>query len=224
MRPEALARAHLKARNLGFAEGTARQAVEKQPNQVVPLAALVEILHAVGKDDEARKEYAKLQVTARAADRDVPVFQRLAPVVAGWRSGETGTAKATDTDTADDTGPRIDLTTVGPLSWSPWGAASLDGTDTDGKPWSLESRRGRNVVVLFFLGGKCAHCMQQLQLFGKAQKELAALDTDLVAIGTDDIEATLRPEAEPRPDRVPDADAGRPGARPVQALRGVRRI
>src|SRR5262249_39564238 len=54
MRPEALARAHLAARNYGFAETTARKAVDQNPNQVAPLAALVEILHAAGKDKEAK--------------------------------------------------------------------------------------------------------------------------------------------------------------------------
>ena len=44
-------------RNFGFAESIARQAVDKNPNQVPPLAALVEILHAVGKDKDAREAY-----------------------------------------------------------------------------------------------------------------------------------------------------------------------
>src|SRR5439155_7598049 len=45
MRPEALARAHLAARNYGFAVSTARDAVLKNPNQVAPLATQVEVLH-----------------------------------------------------------------------------------------------------------------------------------------------------------------------------------
>ena len=53
MRPEALARHHLAARNYGFAESTARQAVEKNPKQVPALAAQVEVLHAAGKEKEA---------------------------------------------------------------------------------------------------------------------------------------------------------------------------
>ncbi len=62
MRPEALARAHLAARNYGFAESHARQAVAKNPNQVPPLAALVEILQAVGKEKEAREAYRNTRV------------------------------------------------------------------------------------------------------------------------------------------------------------------
>src|SRR5262249_20572044 len=102
MRPEALARAHLAARNLGFAEATAREAVKKQPNQVPPLAALVEILHAVGKDDEARKQFRILEPLARQADWDVPVFQRLTPIVAAWRTAGTPAGPARPEPPTDD--------------------------------------------------------------------------------------------------------------------------
>jgi peroxiredoxin len=194
MRPEALARAHLAARNFGFAEGTARAAVDKQPNQVPPLAALVEVLHAVGKDDDARKAFRTLEPLARHADRDVPVFQRLAPIVAAWKDDapqrpSTASVNADATSTDDATVERIDLTTLGPLAWSPSPAEPFEATDTDGRTWTLADHQGRNVVILFFLGGKCAHCMQQLDLFGKAVKDLDALDAALVAIGSDDRDA-----------------------------------
>ena len=78
MRPEALARAHLAARNYGFAETNARQAVAKNPNQVPALAAEVEVLHACGKEQEAREAYRLLEPLARCADRDLPVFR-------GWK-------------------------------------------------------------------------------------------------------------------------------------------
>ena len=94
MRPEALARAHLAARNYGFAESIARKAVDKNPNQVPPLAALVEILHAAGKDKEAREAYRKLEPMARWADRDLPVFRRLEPIVARWKADKTWTPPA----------------------------------------------------------------------------------------------------------------------------------
>ena len=62
-------------------------------------------------------------------------------------------------------------------------------TDTAGAPWSLAERKGKNVLIIFFLGGKCAHCMQQLELFGKEMESLKKLNIELVAIGTDDVEA-----------------------------------
>jgi peroxiredoxin len=85
---------------------------------------------------------------------------------------------------------RIDLTTLGPLTWSPSPAPLLSGTDTDDRAWTLADRKGKNVLILFYLGGKCAHCMQQLEAFGKEVEALKGLDTEVVAVGSDDAEAT----------------------------------
>jgi peroxiredoxin len=76
------------------------------------------------------------------------------------------------------------------LTWTPYPAPLLAGVDTEGATWDLSAHRGRNVLVIFYLGGKCAHCLQQLTEFGKAFEELKALNTDVVAISTDDREAT----------------------------------
>ena len=199
MRPEALARAHLAARNLGFAESAAKKAVEQLPDTVPPLAAQVEILHACGKDQAARDAYRKLAPLARAADPDSPVLRRLAPIVAGWKGDKDWKPPAPDSSPTDDaTAQRIDLSTLGPLTWSPFAAEPFSLADTAGKPRELAEHRGKNVVVLFFLGGKCPHCMQQLQLFGKENDAFKKLNTEIVAISSDGAEAakTLKNNAE----------------------------
>ncbi len=192
MRPESLARAHLKARNFGFAETTAAQAVAKNPNQVAPLAAQVEILHACGKDKEAQEAYRRLEPLARSADRDLPVFRRIETIVSQWKAEKTWArdaepASATGTD--ETTINRTDLTTLGPLTWAPSPAEPFSRPDTTGTPWALAGRKGKNVLIIFALGGKCAHCMQQLQLFGKEFEALKKLNVETVAIATDDLEA-----------------------------------
>jgi peroxiredoxin/tetratricopeptide (TPR) repeat protein len=190
MRPEALARAHLAARNYGLAESTARRAVDRQADQVPLLAALVEILQAVGKPKDAQEAYKKLVPLARRADLDTPVFRRLAGIVAGWKAAGDWSPPGPSTATDEAEAGRIDLTTVGPLAWSPTAAEPIDLADTDGRPWRLADHRGRAVVVIFFLGGKCAHCMQQLQVFGKEIDALKRLDADLVAVSTDGLDAS----------------------------------
>jgi peroxiredoxin/tetratricopeptide (TPR) repeat protein len=192
MRSEALARAHLTARNFGFAESTAKDAVSKQPNQVPPLAAQVEILHACGKIKAAQEAYRKLEPLARHADRDLPVFQRLAPIVASWKGDATWKETPPPAEQGSDaaTQNRVDLTTLGPLTWSPVPAELFTRTDTTDTAWSLADHKGRNVLQIFFLGGKCAHCMQQLQVFGKEFEALKKLNTDVVALGTDDLAAS----------------------------------
>jgi peroxiredoxin len=193
MRTEALARAHLIARNYGFAESVAKKAVEQNLDQVPPMAALVEILQAVGKEKEAREAYAKLVPMARWADRDTPVFRRIDAIVARWKADNAWTppsAASASSAGSDETAiNRIELTTLGPLTWTPFPAEPLSGTDTTGAAWSLSARKGRSVIVLFFLGGKCAHCMQQLQLFGKEYEALQKLGVDTIAVSSDNAEA-----------------------------------
>ena len=189
MRPESLARAHLAARNFGLAEAAAKKAVAAGANQVVPLATLVEVLHAAAKDKEAQDACKTLAPLARQADRDTAIFRRLDAILAGWKTAGW-TPPAADVPTDETTAGRVDLETVGPLVWSPIRAEPIDLADTDGKPWSLGAHKGRNVVVLFFLGGKCAHCMQQLQEFGKQMEAFDKGNTDVVAISTDDLETS----------------------------------
>ncbi len=189
MRPEALARAHVVARNFGFAETTAKAAVDKLPAQVVPLATLVEVLHLCGKDKDARDAHARLEPLARDADRDTPIFRRLAPIVAAWQADGRRTKPPEPSTDEALASTRVDLETLGPLAWSPRPSEPIALGDTDGKAWTLADHKGRNVIALFYLGGKCPHCMQQLQDFGKHLEAFRALDTDLVAIGTDPLEA-----------------------------------
>ena len=105
---------------------------------------------------------------------------------------------------------RVDLETVGPLVWSPTKAEPIALADTDGKPWTLADHKGRNVVVLFYLGNKCAHCMQQLQDFGKQIEAFRKLNTDVVAISTDDPDDLACPQAKQGRHHLPHADPPRP--------------
>jgi peroxiredoxin len=190
MRPESLARAYLATKQFEKAESTAKSAVDKNPNQFPPLAAYVEVLHGIGKLKEAREAYRKLEALGRQADPDLPITQRLAAIVASWKADGSWSPPAPEQSTDEATLHRLELSTLGPLGWVPYPAESFTLTDTDGTAWNLRDHAGRNVVVLFFLGGKCAHCMQQLQLFSKEVPALASLNTDVVAIGTDDAAAT----------------------------------
>ena len=189
MRPEALARANLAVGRLQEAETAARSAVDKAPNQVPPLAEYVEVLQAAGKTRQAQEAYLKLAPLARAADRNLPIMQRLATIVAGWQSQGGWTSPPIEPSAADTEIHRIDLTTLGPLTWTPFPAEPFDLVDTESRTRSLSDYRGKNVIVIFYLGNQCAHSMQQLQVFGKEIDALKALNTELVAIGTDTLEA-----------------------------------
>jgi peroxiredoxin len=189
VRPERLAKLHLAARNFGFAESEAKKAADQSQNQYQPLAQYVDILETVGKTDKAREAYAKLVPLARHADKDTPIARRLAEIASKWKAA--GWNEPADPEAGKPVVPgAIDLTTLGPLAWHPAPAQDFELPDTEGKLWRMSDRKasGRNTILIFFLGGKCAHCMQQLQLFGKEIDHFRNAGDDIIAISTDDLE------------------------------------
>jgi peroxiredoxin len=114
---------------------------------------------------------------------------RLARLADSWKLSGWDKPSAGNSSSASST-PREDLSSLGPLTWSPFPATDFALQDTNGNAWRLEAHRGRSVLLLFFLGGKCAHCLQQLQEFGKQFEELKTIGVDVVAVSTDALEAS----------------------------------
>ena len=111
-----------------------------------------------GKEKEAREAYKSLEPLARWADRDLPVFRRLETFVSRWKAEGSWTLLSQPANSAgtDETAiDRTDLKTLGPLVWA------LSRPKRSRKPtrpanrWNLGAHKGKNVLVIFFLGGKC---------------------------------------------------------------------
>ena len=229
MRPESLARAHLAARNFGFAESTARKAVDAEP-QPGPAAG------RAGRDPPRRR-----QGQGRAS-RPTASSSR-------WRGGPTATCRSSAGSSRSWPRWKADKAWTAPARRPNPGRHRRGHGRPDRpehpRPAGLvplprraarrdrhrrqamgpgRAQPGKNVLVLFFLGGKCAHCMQQLQLFGKEYDALKKLNVEILAISTDDAEATRALKDNPDGDQVPDAHARRPEARALQAIPGLRRL
>lgn len=190
MRRESLARLLLAAGRTDEAVAKVKQAADRARNEVAPLAAQVELLAAAGQVDEARAAYLSLREIAREADPDLPVLQRIDALVTTWADQEGWQPPALEPRTDLAAASRIDLDTVGPLTWSPFPAEPLEGVDTDGITHRLEDYRGRNVLLIFYLGGDCAHCMEQLIVFSKEIDRIRDTGTVVLAVSTDDLART----------------------------------
>jgi len=164
----------------------ARKAVEKGINEVLPQATLVEVLHRAGKIPEATTEFAKLRTLAGSADIDLPIFARLKPLAetlqypADWRMPQPAST---------DVGVRPDLNSLGPFGWQPSPAPPFSLTAGNGETVTLEQFRGKPVVVIFYLGSGCLHCMEQLQKFSAKQAEYAAVGLNVIAISSESMES-----------------------------------
>lgn len=156
---------------------------QQLPMDAPGLALRVDTLVQAGRDDEAKKHFETLRVTAGSLDRDLPISHRLDAIAAKfgapvpWRRPE---AERTDS------GVRPSLDTLGPLHWHPFPAPSFTLPDDANHPVELASFRGRPVVVLFYLGHQCNHCMEQIKAFTAAAPEFKAAGMEIVAIGAEE--------------------------------------
>lgn len=156
--------------------------VTNKKNEVLPLVALIQMQWTHGQKDEARQTFEKLREISGAIDLDVAPFSRLAPIAtelgfgADWRKPRPVARNAADLP---------DLAVLGPIHWSPPTAKEWALADADGKLHTLAQYRGRPVVVIFYLGYGCLHCVEQLQAFAPKTSDFEKAGISLIAVSTD---------------------------------------
>ena len=154
-------------------------------NQTVPLATQAWILWETGNKPEALKSFKKLQTVAANADLSLPVFARLKPLLdeqkltGDWRN---------ELEPAKDLGERPDLNSLGPFRWQAPAAKELTLKKVDGSQISLKHYKGKPVLVIFFLGRGCSHCIEQLSAFAPEYKEYKKAGIEILAVSTDDLD------------------------------------
>ena len=94
-----------------------------------------------------------------------------------------------------DFGARPSLESLGPFRWQPSAAPDWTLPSGEDRTYSLRQFRGKPVVVIFYLGSGCAHCIEQLVAFAPMADEFKAAGIALVAVSTDSVEG-LRDTAE----------------------------
>jgi peroxiredoxin len=130
-------------------------------------------------------------VLAADADLDNPVFERLRPIAEELK---WPTHWSIPRPRPLDVGQRPDLASLGPFRWQPTPATSWMLTGADGKPVSFDQFRGKPVVVIFYLGSGCLHCVEQLQKFAPLAGKYTEAGISIVAISsepTDTLTASL---------------------------------
>ncbi|PAW85466.1 MAG: alkyl hydroperoxide reductase [Pedosphaera sp. Tous-C6FEB] len=178
------ARLHFAVGDPAKAEQLAQEAMKAAENQVQPLANYVDLAYRGGKFREAYDAFFKLRELSAEADLDLPPFRRLAPVAkdlklaADWRLPLTR---------ASDFGKRPSLASLGPFRWQPTAAPDFTLPDGDGKKVSLRQFKGKPVVVIFYLGAGCVHCIEQLVAFAPEAEAFKQAGIAIVAVSTDTV-------------------------------------
>ncbi len=189
--PERLAKLHLHLGNPDKAADIIRQAQKSSPRQVPILAAAVETLHAAGENEDAALAFQELQEISEMIDLDAPIFQRittLAPSLGIEQNWQRPSHPSTDV------GNRPNLANLGPFRWSPWTAPSWNLPTARGGRCQLADYQDKPLLLLFYLGYGCAHCVEQLNTIKPRIRDFAEQDIAIIAISTEtlsELEASL---------------------------------
>ena len=74
------------------------------------------------------------------------------------------------------------LRSFGPSNWEPFAAPNLTVKNVNGKTVRLEDYRGKNVLLVFFLGDACVHCVGQLKSINDKMADFTAADTVVLGV------------------------------------------
>ncbi|HLK69567.1 MAG TPA: redoxin domain-containing protein [Bryobacteraceae bacterium] len=175
----ALGEAHLQARSPVLAAESFEKALTLTRNDLFALSGLVRAYAAASEKTKAEDAMARLLFVSADADKGLPILAR------ATATGITATPR--------DTSPRpqrnyarTSLEKFGPSVWEPYTAPLLDAKDPNGKPVTLEEYKGKNVILVFYLGAECAHCMRQLHDIGNKKDDWERLDTVVLAVSSAD--------------------------------------
>jgi peroxiredoxin/predicted Zn-dependent protease len=169
--------AYLDAASPALAAQAFEKALELTHNDIFALSGLVRAYAALGQKAKAEDDMGRLLFVASNADAGLKILER---------------AKATGiTATPRDSSPapqrnyaRVPLEHFGPPRWEPYEAPVLDVHDAAGKAVSLAEYRGKNVLLVFYLGPECAHCLRQLHDIGTKKDDWDRLNTVVLAVSS----------------------------------------
>ena len=167
----------------------AAESVTQSENELPPLARYAELLWRAGRQSEAVNTFARLRPLAARADLDVSMFARLLPIAQA--AGATPNWRPADTIDGRNHGAgkaRPKLESFGPARWQPPQAPEFKLPNSDNKTITLKDYAGRPVILIFYLGNGCIHCLEQLRAFYPVQKQFRKAGIELLGVSTDSVE------------------------------------
>jgi peroxiredoxin len=171
----ALGRAYLEAESPALAARAFERALTLTRNDLFALAGLVEAYASLGQKAAAEATMARLLYVAADADAG------LRPLVRALATGIKATAR--------DDSPRpqrrykdVGLAKLGPVVWEPFAAPKLEARDSEGTTVNLNEYLGKNVVLVFYLGKECSHCVKQLKDVAGKAGAWKRLDAEVLAV------------------------------------------
>ncbi|MFO0942360.1 MAG: redoxin domain-containing protein [Pirellulales bacterium] len=158
-----------------------KKKVTDLPNEILPLAlqSWIELQH--GGPEAAKDSFTKLRELSTMAEIQTPPLARLR-----WLAESLGYSGdwRQPYKLAEDVGARPALDTLGPYRWSPYQMPELTVQDLQGQQLQITATP-RPILVIFYLGFGCLHCVEQLKAFNPKLDEIRKLGIDVMAISSE---------------------------------------
>ncbi|HLK14481.1 MAG TPA: redoxin domain-containing protein [Fimbriimonadaceae bacterium] len=150
------------------------EALKREPNDGFSLAGLTKAYHQVGDQVHAERFAGRLAYEWSDADPNLK-----------WLK-EAHSLGLKVKPVAETVSPerRYDpnaLRSFGPSNWRPFPAPRLTVTGADGKSSGLDEYRGKNVILIFYLGDSCVHCVEQLETINRRMSDFEKRNTVVLA-------------------------------------------
>jgi peroxiredoxin/tetratricopeptide (TPR) repeat protein len=165
------------------------RALAAVPNEPFALAGLAEARHKLGDEKGASDASARLRHVwsdAEAGNRRLDRVRAL-----NLRGDPIDRSPATQRNYR-----KTALDRFGPAIWQPNPAPLLDLAGAAGKRVSLDQYLGKNVILVFYLGQGCAHCVTQIKELSDRSADWAAQDTEVIAVSQDTPEQNAKSQAD----------------------------
>lgn len=160
--------------------------IQKRPGELLPLASAAWVYDQLKNDAKAKERFEAARQLACTANLDTPVLARLKPLAEKLGHGAAWAAPYVP---AKDIGERPALDLLGPLHWTPHMAPDWVVQTSQGEVFTNKQLQGKPVVVLFYLGFGCLHCVEQLQKFDPKLAEFEKAGIDVIAISTESLQS-----------------------------------
>ena len=173
-----LGEAYLELGSAQLAAAAFERTLETVFNDGFALAGLVRAHAALGNDEAASEALAALKVVW--SDADLPNRWLDAALATGIEA-----EPHLESELEQRNYKRTVLDELGPSLWSPAPAPPLTVLDSAGEEVTLADYEDQNLVLIYYLGDECLHCMEQVAEASERSADFRELNTEILAMSKD---------------------------------------
>lgn len=167
---------HFRAKNFNDTAITYyERALQYEPNDAFSLSGLAQAYNAKGDKKTASKYAGRLAYVWSSADPSLRWMEEVKKL-------QLDMTPVAETPSKERVYVPAQLDGLGPSNWQPFKAPKFEVLNYNGKSVHLEDYRGKNILLVFFLGEACVHCVGQLKSINDRLADFQAQKTEVLAV------------------------------------------